>query len=304
MEKKSTLKGFAAGAGAYTIFGLNIIFCKDLIALAPIPPLVLFTFRAAGAAALFWLCSLFMPKEKVDPKDFPKIALASFIGFFIVQVSFLVALPVSAASDVAIISTLSPVFTMLFAALFIKEPISEKKLVGVALSLFGVIFLIMNSVRSTGGAAHTSALGFVLLFLNAISFAAYLGMFRPVIAKYSVVTFMKWVFLFSLVITLPFSFKDLLAVPYSSFPGKVYLELAYLVVMATFLAYFLIPVSQKHIRPTLVSMFSYIQPIIATTIGVICGMDTITWRKLLAVVLVFAGVAIVNNSPSSSDKKQ
>lgn len=77
-------------------------------------------------------------------------------------------------------------------------------------------------------------------------------------------------------------------------------ELGYLIVFATFISYFLIPLGQKTIRPTLVSMYSYIQPIIATVISIIIGMDILTWQKILAATMVFAGVFIVSRSRSKA----
>jgi drug/metabolite transporter (DMT)-like permease len=190
------LLGHLAIAGAYTIFGLNIVFCKDIANADAIEPVTLFTLRAIGASALFWLLSFFMPKEKIEKGDMLKIAAASFVGLFVPQMTFLFAITMSTSIDTAILSTFGPIFTMLFAFAFLGEPITGKKAGGVAMSFAGVIFLIFNSVHS-GGADFTTPLGYVLLLLNSLSFSLYLGIFRPLISKYSVVTFMKWMFLYS-----------------------------------------------------------------------------------------------------------
>ena len=137
--------GHLAVAGAYTIFGLNIVFCKDIANSDVLSPYVLFTLRAAGATALFWLISLFMPSEKVERGDFWKIAAASSIGLFLTQISFLIAITMATSIDTAIMGTLGPIFTMFFAFLFLGEPITGKKAGGVALSFAGVLYLIYNS---------------------------------------------------------------------------------------------------------------------------------------------------------------
>lgn len=297
--QRNKLAGHLAIAGAYTIFGLNIVFCKDIANSAAVSPVVLFTLRAIGAAALFWLISLFMPKEKIEKGDFPRIALASFVGLFVPQMTFLMAITMTTSIDAAILHTLGPIFTMIFAFLFLKEPITGKKAGGVALSFAGVIFLILNSVHE-GGASVTSPWGIVLLLLNSLSFSLYLGLFRPLISKYSVVTFMKWTFLFSLLLSLPFSAKGLLQTDYAAIPGLVRWEIAYLIVFATFVAYFLIPFGQKHLRPTLVSMYAYLQPIIAALVSIWSGLDVLTWQKCLATVLIVGGVVLVNRSRAAS----
>ena len=295
-EERSKLAGHLAAAGAYAIFGLNIVVNKDVANSGVVTPIAMFTLRAVGAALLFWILSAFLPKEKVVSGDMWKIALASFVGLFVPQLTFLKAITVATSIDVSILGALTPVFTMFIAAFVLKEPLTFKKIFGVAVSFSGVFILILNSAHFKGGVEHTTALGVVLLLLNTLSFATYLGVFRPLIERYSVVTFMKWMFLFSVLISLPFSASDLMTMDYLAIPSKVAWEIGYVIVFATFIAYFLIPVGQKRIRPTLVGMYSYLQPVIAVIISIVSGLDTLTPLKVIAGVLVFSGVVLVNRS--------
>lgn len=294
------LSGHLSIAAAYTIFGLNIVFCKDIANSEVVAPEVLFTLRAIGASALFWLISLFLPKERIDKGDSLKIVAASFTGLFVPQMTFLMAITMSSSIDTAVLGTLGPIFTMFFAFIFLGEPITGRKAGGVALSFAGVLFLIFNSVHS-GGASSSSPLGIALLLLNSISFSFYLGYFRPLISKYSVVTFMKWMFLSSLLLSLPFSFKGLISTDFAAIPAGIRWEIGYLIVFATFFAYFLIPFGQKRIRPTLVSMYNYLQPIIAAIVSIAIGMDSLTWQKILATAFVVGGVVLVSRSRAAQN---
>ena len=302
MKDRSQLIGHIACFTAYAIFGINIIICKDLTRGHLISPLALFCLRSLGAGALFWILSMFMPAEKVDRKDYIKIFAASFLGYFMTQITFLIAIPDVTPMDCSIISAMSPIYTMFIAAIVLKEPVTLKKAGGVAVSLFGIIFLIMNSVSSSGGITESKMSGIFLMILNSLSFSLYLGIFKPLISKYSVVTFMKWIFLFSFLMSVPMSGKEIITLSWTSIPSAQLWELGYLIVFATFISYFLIPVGQKMIRPTLVSMYSYIQPIIATAISICIGMDTLTWQKILAAAMVFGGVIIVSRSRSAQQK--
>lgn len=289
------LKGHLSVAAAYIIFGLNVVVCKDIANAEAVTPYVLFSLRAIGASALFWLLSLFLPKEKVEKGDLWRIALASFLGLFLTQMTFLVGITMATPIDSAILGTLGPVFTMFFAYFFVREPITGKKAGGVAVALAGVIFLILNTVHA-GGASATTPLGFVLLLLNSLTFSMYLGIFRPLISKYSVVSFMKWAFLFALLMSLPFSAKGLLTMDYAAIPVAVRWEIAFLIFFATFIAYSLIPYGQKRIRPTLVSMYNYLSPIIATIVSIWTGMDQLTWQKVIAAAAIVGGVILVSKS--------
>ena len=292
------LRGHLAIAAAYSIFGLNVVLCKDIANSEAVSPYVLFTFRAIGASALFWLVSIFQAEEKVQKGDMWKIALASFLGLYLTQMSFLVGITMATAIDSAILGTLGPVFTMIFAYFFIGEPITGKKAGGVTVALAGVIFLILNSVHA-GGASSTTPLGFVMLLINSLTFSMYLGIFRPLISKYSVVTFMKWAFLFALLMSLPFSFKGMLTMDYGAVPVLVRWEIGYLIIFATFIAYYLIPYGQKRIRPTLVSMYNYLSPIIATVVSIWTGIDHLTWQKVVAASAIVGGVILVSKSRSA-----
>lgn len=291
-------KGHLAAFSAYAIFGFNIIICKNITTSQYTSSLALFCLRALGATALFWFASLFFPKEKIEKEDYVKIFIASFLGLFITQTSFLEAIEHITPFDCSIISTLTPIYTMFIAAIFLKEPITLKKVVGVLLSFFGILFLIFNGVRNNSGT--TEPIGVILMLINGLSFSLYLGIFRPLIAKYSVINFMKWMFLFSLLISLPFAGKEVFSIHYSELPNLYIGELLYLIIFSTFIAYFLIPISQRHLRPTLVGMYSYVQPIIATLISIHIGLDTLSWQKVVAAAAVLAGVIIVNNSKSVS----
>lgn len=297
MKKERTVLGHLSAFLAYLIFGINIIVNRDLSGCG-ISPLALFTFRSLGAGALFWILSAFYPSETVEKKDYPKIFLAAILGFFICQLTFLYGISHITPMDCSIVTSLSPIYTMFIAAVAIKEPITWKKGLGVVISLAGFIFLILNSVSSASGAASTQPVGIVLMIFNSLSFSLYLGIFKPLISRYSVVTFMKWIFLFTTLMSLPFTAKEIVKFDYLSLSSTYIWELIFLILCATFITYFLIPVAQKNIRPTLISMYSYVQPIMAIVISICVGMDTLTWQKVLAAITVFGGVIIVNYSRS------
>lgn len=296
--KEKTL-GHIACFVAYAIFGINIIICKDLTSSRLISPVALFCLRSLGAGSLFWLISCFLPKEKVERKDYGKILAASILGFFLTQMTFLIAIPDITPMDCSIVSSLSPIYTMFIAAYALKEPITLRKAGGVGISFLGILYLILNSVTSTGNTVQTSLIGILFMVANGLCFSLYLGLFKPVIAKYSVVTFMKWIFLFASAFSIPMAAPELLTFDYGLLSGSYWSELVFLIVCSTFITYFLIPLGQKRIRPTLVSMYSYVQPIIAVLISICVGMDTLSWQKVLAAVMVFGGVVLVNYSKSA-----
>lgn len=299
---KGNTLGHLACFVAYTIFGINIIVCKDLTTSQLLSPVALFCLRSLGAGLLFWLIGSFLPKEKVDRKDYLKIFMAAVLGFFLTQMTFLIAIPSITPMDCSIVTSLSPIYTMFIAYFALREPITLRKACGVALSFCGIVYLILNSATGADTSVQTSVWGLLLMIANSLCFSLYLGLFKPTICKYSVITFMKWIFLFSTLMALPLAVGELVRFDYSV-PDNVYwTELAFLIICSTFITYFLIPFGQKRIRPTLVSMYSYVQPIVAIAVSICVGMDTLSWQKVLAAATVFGGVVLVTYSRSASAK--
>ena len=301
--KKSILSGHLAAAGAYLIFGVNVVVCRDIASTAALPPIVLFALRAGGAGVLFWLISLFLPREKVPPRDLLRIAGAALLGVFLPQITFLHGITLTTPVDLTIVNTITPILTMFVAAIFLREPITWKKAIGVAVSFGGILWLILQSVAVGGGASETKPLGLVYCFANSTVFALYLGICRPVISRYSVVTTMRWMFLFSFLLAIPFALPHLPETQWAALGTRHWWEVAFVIVFSTFVAYFLIPYGQQRIRPTLVSMYGYLQPIVAISIAISTGMDRLTVTKVIAALLVFAGVYIVNQSRAAGEAR-
>jgi len=295
--RKAKVWGHLSVLGAYTIFGFNIIICKELTNAGLVSSLGLFCFRSAGACLLFWLISLFLPKEKVPFKDLCGIFAASMLGFLLTQLAYLESSKFTTPLDTSIITSTTPIFTMFIAAIALKEPITLKKAGGVTISFLGVIMLVMNTIGAHGnGITQSKPLGILLMIGNCLFFASYLGIFRPLISKYHVVTFMKWIFLFSTVVAVPLDFKELTHLPLAEMSTSYWLQLGYIIVFATFIAYFLLPIGQKQLRPTVVSLYTYVQPLIGMVTSIYLGMDRLNWQKIVAAVLVFTGAFLVNKS--------
>lgn len=265
--------------------------------------LTMVTFRVAGGALLFWLASLFMPKEHVPLRDVLLFAGAAVFGLTLNQCGFTVGLSITSPINASIVTTSMPIFAMILAALILKEPITGKKAVGVLMGCSGALILILTS------AAHASdKVGDIrgdLLCLGAqFSYALYLSLFQPLVRRYSVFTVNKWMFLWATVFVLPFTARHVSEVVSQPIPLTTWLETAYIVVFCTFIAYILIMIAQQTLRPTVVSVYNYVQPLVAVTVSVLTGLGVLKWSQALAVVLVFSGVMLVTKSRSRRDMEK
>ncbi|MBO7629916.1 MAG: DMT family transporter, partial [Bacteroidales bacterium] len=196
---------------------------------------------------------------------------------------------------VSLVSAMSPLVVMLMAAVFLKEPITTRKAMGVFFGIAGALMMILFSLH---GDAHYSNIGALLCFVNILFYATYLLITRAISPKYSPVTMMKWMFLFSAVLSLPLAIPTVKDSPIlmGTAPAMAYVNMGIVALFATVLAYYLLPVALRYLRPTTVSMYSNLQPIITAALAIAVGQDIFTWNKPVALLLVIFGVFLVTTS--------
>lgn len=280
---------------ANLIFGLNTIVSRSLMP-EIMSPYTLTFFRLSGGMLLFWLASIFVKKEIVPVKDIFMLALASVFSLSLNQLPYFVGLSATSPIDASIVITVLPIITMLLAAFVLKEPITLKKAIGVLVGAAGALLLVFSNKNMHGG--KSELWGIVLVFSAVSCFAVYLTVFKKLIMKYSAITVMKWMFLFATISCFPFCRASLMTTDFAGFTSDIWLRLAFVVVLASFFTYLLIPIGQQALRPTTFSMYNYLQPVVASFVAVIIGMDSFGLEKTISAILVFAGVYIVTKSKS------
>ena len=257
------------------------------------------TFRMVGAAACFWLLSLFCKREQVDHRDMLKIFFASLFALVFNQGVFIFGLSMTSPIDASIVTTTLPIVTMIVAAIYLKEPVTNKKVSGIFVGAMGALILIISSQGANS--SDGNILGDLLCLIAQISFSIYLTVFKGLSQKYSPITLNKWMFVYASMCYIPFSYHDMTAIQWSGISTAALLQVGYVVVGGSFLAYICIMSAQRMLRPTVVSMYNYMQPIVASTVAIMIGLGTFNLEKGIAIALVFLGVYIVTQSKSRKD---
>ena len=198
MEKISW-KGHGAMLAANCIWGLMAPIAKIVMAGSIITPLVLTDLRVFGAMALFWVASLFRKPEKVEPKDMMRLFGASLLAIVFNQGLYVFGVSLTSPADASIIATSMPLWAMVLAAIFLKEPITGKKVGGIAFGAGGALLLILGgSHAAVAQAGNTTNIGGDLFVLLAqLSYASYLVLYKNFVNKYSIFTIMKWMFTYT-----------------------------------------------------------------------------------------------------------
>lgn len=252
-------------------------------------------FRVCGAAALFWTASLFMPRERVSRRDMLLFPLAAIFGLVCNQCGFIVGLSLTSPVNASIVTTSLPIFSMITAAIFMHEPITAKKVGGVVIGCIGAVVLVLTSAAASSGKAGDIR-GDLLCLIAQLSFALFLALFSPLVRRHSVFTVNKWMFTWAIVYTAPLCLPRMARIEWAAVPAATWWETAYVVVVGTFVCYILSMVAQHTLRPTVISAYNYMQPIVAIAISVAIGIGTFSPTHALAAALVFAGVWMINKS--------
>ena len=280
--------------GACAFWGLMAPLGKDAMTHG-IDGMTMVSFRVLGGCLLFWLTSLFVKKEEVPLRDKLMFIGAAVFGLVTNQCCYTIGLSITSPINASIVTTSMPIFAMILAAIILKEPITGKKALGVLMGCSGALMLILTS------AAHSSdKVGDIrgdLLCLGAqFSFALYLSLFNPLIRRYSVFTINKWMFLWATLMVIPFTAGHVIETVSQPIATKTWLEAGYVVIFGTYVGYILTMIGQKTLRPTVVSVYNYVQPIVSVIVSVLAGIGILKPTHALAVILVFSGVWLVTKS--------
>lgn len=293
-------KAHLAVFGANLIYGANYTIAKGVMP-DHIQPRALVAIRVFCAMVLFWIMKTFLVKEKIRKGDWPRIIACGVFGVAVNQTLFLEGLNLTSEVNASIIMTSNPIIVMVIAAIVIKEAVTARKVVGIAIGAVGAIVLLMNNQGSglTGG----GLVGDIMVLINSTSYAIYLVIVKPLMKKYNFITIISWAFFFGMLIVAPLGFNGFSEIEWSKMSAGIIGSTIYVVVATTFLAYLLNIYGLKHLNASNVSSYIYLQPVLAVLFALAIAFDEkigdLNMIKVGCAALIFFGVYLV-----SSGKKQ
>lgn len=294
--------GHVAALAAMLCFGLMSPMCKVAMQGGVIDGLRLATLRVSGAALLFYVVSLFLPRERVRKRDLLPLLGMSLCGMAINQFCYVSGVELTSPTNGTVAATTTPVFTLVLSVLFLHLRTTYQKVFGMALAACGALVLVLGS-RSTGGVSG-HPLGDALCLFAQFSAACYFVFFGKVLHRYSPITMMKWLFGLSALVTLPFFAHHLWAAPWAALTPAEGAGAAYVVIGGSFVSYLLLITAQQRLEPPTVATYNYVQPAVAATVGILLGVDMLTWQKLVAIALIGIGVHFVTHGGKPSPKSE
>lgn len=259
--------------------------------------------RMAIAGVLFWTVSLFRKHEHVERHDLLLMFVAALFAVVFNQGVFILGLSMTSPSNASIMTTTSPIFAMILSFIILHEPLTLKKIGGVVTGCAGAVIIILTSATA-GNEKVGNLFGDILCISAQLSFALYLTLFKRLVQRYSLITLNKWMFLFANIVIWPFFGSSVAHLQLAAIPMQTWMEMLYIGAVGTFLCYMLMMQGQRILRPTVVAVYNYLQPVVAVTVSILAGMAVLKWQQAVAAVLVFSGVWMVIKSKSRRDIEQ
>lgn len=287
-----TTKAHAAVLGANIIFGTNYAVVK-YIAPSVIHPFALNVVRVLVSLALFWFLFLFKPgKIRMEKKHLPRFLLCALTGVVINQIFFIKGVSLTTPIHSSLLSLATPIFITLIAAWLLREGFTLLKFTGFLLGIGGAAMLILLKDSSPSGS--NILLGDIMVLINAISYAFYLVLVRPLMAVYSGIQVLRWMFTFGAIVIIPFGMQEFLATDWTVFTVSHWLALACIAIGATFVAYLLNVYGISVIGASATGAYIYTQPVFAALTAIFFAGEHFSTVKFIAAVLIFTGVYMAN----------
>jgi drug/metabolite transporter (DMT)-like permease len=280
------------------LFAVQVFFGSATVlgkfALLAFPPFALVGFRVGGAALAFYFLQRFRGTLTLENrKDYLHFAVFAFFGVTLNQLLFFKGLSLTTAVNTALIAVTIPIFTILISVIIGADFLSRRKVCGIILAAFGVIFLV-NPINASFGSQTTQ--GDILIVLNSLCYAIYVSISKRLISKYGALKSIAWLFMFASLINVPIGLVSLQTVDLSQISWNSWLFVAGLVIFPTIMAYFWNAWALALVEPSIVAVYIYLQPLMGFLAAILFLGEHFSVRLLISAIFVFAGVFLVTRS--------
>jgi drug/metabolite transporter (DMT)-like permease len=283
---------------ATLIYGVSFTVAKEVMP-QYVKPFGFIFLRVSGATILFWTVGLFLRKERIDTNDYPRLLLGAVFGIALNQLSFFKGLSMTTPISASVIMVSSPILVLSFSAIILRERVTKRKLSGIFIGMIGAVVLIVFGKEM--GSSSDATLGNLLIFVNATSYSLYLILIKSLTRKYQPITLAKWLYLLGLFMVIPFGIQEFNLIQWQGIPEGILWRIGFIVVFTSFLTYLLNLFAIRKLLPTTLSIFIYLQPVIATSYALFMGSDSLNLIKLMSTLLIFTGVFLVTHKPRSTE---
>lgn len=272
---------------------------KTLINGEYVKPFGLNIVRVGVCMILLWILFLFKPiKSTIQKKDLGRFFLCALTGIAINQLFFIKGLSLTYSIHASLLMLTTPILITFIAAWILKERLNNFKLAGLGLGIGGALVLILAKEQS--GAGNDVMLGDLFILINAVSYTFYFVLVKPLMNAYNPIVVLRMIFTIGFFLMLPFCFREFTEIPWHAYGAQQFGILALIVIGGTFLAYLFNVYGIKILGAGMAGTYIYSQPLFAATIAIFFLGEQLSLYKIIAGLLIFAGVFLATKSKADA----
>jgi drug/metabolite transporter (DMT)-like permease len=288
-----SVKAHLAVLTANFIYGANYSIAKEVMP-DYIKPFGFIVIRVCVAAFLFFVAAKIFFREKIDKSDWPRLIACAVFGVAVNQLLFFKGLSLTSPINAGLMMVTNPIFVLALSVIFFGEVINLNRIVGILCGIAGAVVLILYGNRFS--TTQSDAIGDLCILLNSLSYAIYIIMVLPLMKKYHPITIMQIVFAFGSLLVLPFGWEEFSSIEWNTFAANTWWSVLFVVIGTTFFAYLLNTLALRELSAGVVSVYIYLQPLMAAGFAMLLGKDIPNILHLIAAVLIFMGVWLTTKS--------
>ena len=297
-DQRSVLFAHGALLGVALIYGSSFLIAKAAMQGA-VPPRAFIQFRVTGATLLFWLLTPLSGGHsfwKIPKSDRLRLVICAVFGVTANMLFFFEGLKLTTPVNASIMMVSGPIMVLVAGAVLVRESITPPKIIGILLGALGAFWLIYSGANFQIGGLFSSevAKGNLFVLVNASSYAIYLVLVKPLMAKYNALFIIRWVFTFGVFLVLPFGGPQIQDIQWSMWDTNIISAVIFVVLGTTFLTYLGNIIALKTLHPATVGAYIYLQPLLASLLSLIYGGEQWSIHMLFGGLAIFTGVYFVS----------
>lgn len=278
------------------LIGCNIVWACDypfynLLLGRYISPMAMVLSSLIVAALLSWIPRLWEQAERIERKDWAIIVLAALLMGVARKVMLMFGLSRTSPIDGSIIATIVPLLVLIVSLIAGVDSLNARKVVGLVLGMAGAVAVVLTS--SSPHHAQSELWGNVMMICSGVVTALYMVFFKRLVAKYRITTLLRAIYTISAIAMLPFGLRAIVETNFVEFDAKLYFAAAFVLIVPTYLPNLLLNYSLRYLKPTLSSVYTYIQPVLAVALSVAMGLDCLHLDTVIFAATLFTGVGFV-----------
>lgn len=236
-------------------------------------------------------------KLSVRIKDLWIFLCTGILSIVFFNVMYFITIRLTSLSMAAILLYTAPCFVMIMSSIFFHEKITKQKLLSLFLALLGCILTtgIFHGLFSKSGLNTISYLGILTGICSGLGYALYSIFGKIALKKYDSLTVTTYTFLFATLFLLPFIMNNSFITKLQN-PKAIYNSIG-IGIISTLLPFTLYTLGLKHTDPSKASVMAFIEPMVATIVGIVIFKEGLKISNILGILLIFTSICVVNIKP-------